>query len=665
MTAPRAHWLRNHGARLAAVLLVLVAYGFARLPRAAEPERQQLAARFAFTRLALAEPPGPAREPRTVRPVHPSLREISAWISSVGAAVALHDVDGDGLPNDSCLVDPRYDETIVAPLPGTGERFAAFVLDPLPFRVDDTMAPMGCLPGDFNEDGRIDLVVTYWGRPPIAFLRREAGGGRAAERRRLPSPSSWRRRASAGSPTRSPAPTSTPTATSTSSSATTSATAPASSTSAAPASSASTPRSRAPPTAAPTACCSGAAPRAGAEPDVRFADLPTPFDEATRYAWTLAAGAADLDGDLLPEIYFSNDFGNDRLLHNRSRPGAPRFAAVLGERGFTDPSSRVLGHDSFKGMGIDFADLNGDGMLDMYVSNIAQPWSLQESHFVWMSDGRPERIRAGVAPYRDRGEELGLGRSGWSWDARFADFDNDGVPEAVQAVGFVRGTINRWPELHEQAMGNDANLSHPRAWHHVRPGDDLSGHLHNPFFVRGSDGRYEDVAAELGLADSHVSRGIAVADVDGDGDLDYAVANQFEPSYLYRNDSPRAGAALQLDLRLPAAGGAGTGASRPAIGAAATLVLPDGRSMVAQVDGGSGHSGERAPLLHFGLGAVAQSTPLRVELRWRDEKGQARSGRIDVAPGRHRVLLESGGAHVIAESPPALALSNARSGEEG
>jgi hypothetical protein len=657
---PLVSWLRRHAVRLAAVLLVLAAYGFARLPRAAEPERRQLAERFAFTRMPLAEPPGPPREPRNVRPVHPSLREISAWISSVGAAVALHDLDGDGLPNDGCLVDPRYDETIVAPVPGTGDRYAAFVLDPRPFRVDDTMAPMGCLPGDFNEDGRTDLVVTFWGRPPIAYLRRQAAPGAT------PSAAAYRSVELAPAHERW------------FTNAVTSADVDADGhldlvvgnyfrDGARILDERGTGRERLN-TSLSRATNGGTnrvllwrSARAGGEPDVHFADLSAPFDQATRFAWTLAVGAADLDGDLLPEIYFSNDFGNDRLLHNRSRPGAPGFAAALGQRGFTDPASRVLGHDSFKGMGIDFADLNGDGMLDLYVSNIAQPWSLQESHFVWMSDGRPQRLRAGVAPYRDRGEELGLARSGWSWDARFADFDNDGVPEAVQAVGFVRGSVNRWPELHEQAMGNDFHFSDPRAWHHVRPGDDLSGHLHNPFFVRGKDGRYEDVSALLGLGDSHVSRGIAVADVDGDGDLDYAVANQFETSYFYRNDSPRTGAALQLDLRLPAGGGDGGGASRPAIGAAATVVLADGRRLLAQVDGGSGHSGERAPLLHFGLGALPAGTPLRVELRWRDGAGYVRSGVVTVPAGRHRVLLEPAGARVIA----AGATSVERGGEGG
>jgi hypothetical protein len=50
-----------------------------------------------------------------------------------------------------------------------------------------------------------------------------------------------------------------------------------------------------------------------------------------------AAGAADLDNDLLPELYFANDFGPDRLLHNRSTPGHPEFVVAEGERKVTTP----------------------------------------------------------------------------------------------------------------------------------------------------------------------------------------------------------------------------------------------------------------------------------------------------------------------------------------
>ena len=140
--------------------------------------------------------------------------------------------------------------------------------------------------------------------------------------------------------------------------------------------------------------------------------------------------------------------------------------------------------------------------------------------------------------------------------------------EALQAVGFVKGQVDRWPELQELAMGNDELLPDPRSWPRFQPGDDLCGNLHNPFFVQSAGGRYYDVAVEMGLGESHVSRGIAIADVDGDGRLDYAVANQWEPSIFYHNLSPHPGEFMGLRLRLAP--------DRPAIGATGDGV-PAGR----------------------------------------------------------------------------------------
>src|SRR5262249_73625 len=153
------------------------------------------------------------------------------------------------------------------------------------------------------------------------------------------------------------------------------------------------------------------------------------------YAWSLAVGAADLDHDGLSDLYIANDFGPDQLLRNQSKPGAVSFKELHGEKGFFRPESLVIGQDSFKGMGIDFGDINNDGLFDMYVSNIASPFALQEGHFLWTSTGHPERIAAGVAPWVDRAEALGVSRSAWAWDARFEDFDNDGQLEIVQATG--------------------------------------------------------------------------------------------------------------------------------------------------------------------------------------------------------------------------------------
>ena len=259
-------------------------------------------------------------------------------------------------------------------------------------------------------------------------------------------------------------------------------------------------------------------------------------------------------------------------------------------------------------------------------------------------------MKKGIAPYADASESLGLSRSGWGWDTRLGDFNNDGILEALQATGFVSGDVNRWPELHELAMGNDQLLQDPRSWPRFRPGDDLSGHNHNPFFARAQDGRYYDLASDLGLDKLQVSRGIATADVDGDGRLDFAVANQWDTSYFYHNKSAHAGAFLGLHLLLPLhrdetsvhTGHPGTNLKgRPAIGAFVTVHLPDGRPLVAQVDGGNGHSGKRSPDLHFGLGQLSPDQALRVELRWRDQGGQIHQDTVQLSPGWYTVLLGS------------------------
>ncbi len=658
----RSGFLKRAATGLCALAAIGGLYGFARLPKLSDGERATLARRFSFAASEIPLPPGAGPE-RYVRPVHPSFEGIASWISSVGAGVALADLDADGLPNDLCSVDPRVDRTIVEPAPETGARYAPFFLDALTLPYDpSTMAPMGCLPGDFNEDGRRDLLVYYWGRTPIVFLRRAPGSAAAPGGEGPPSRESFEAVEAVA-----PAPGATPERWYTNA-----------------LSSADVdgdghldlivgnyfqdgsrvidPRAggRESMQSSMSRGMNGGRNRlllfvagaGGESPTVAFSDVAGAFADPVALGWTLALGAVDLDGDMLPEIYFANDFGPDRLLHNRSTPGRPRFALLEGKKGFTTPTSKVLGHDSFKGMGIDFADLNGDGRPDIYVSNIAAEWALQESHFVWLSEGDPARMKDGVAPYRDASEPLGLSRSNWGWDARFADFDNDGVPEALQATGFVAGETNRWPEMHELAIGNDNMLANPYNWLNLKSGDDLSGHHPTPFFVRADSGgkhrhggRYFDLGKEVGNGDVQVSRGIAIADVDGDGRLDYAVANQWQPSRFYRNRAPAAGRFLALDLVLPGASDSGApGPGSPAIGARVSVETPEGRRLVADVDGGTGHSGKRDPGLHFGLGAVAKDARLAVDIAWRDRAGKLAHRRLELKPGRHRIVLDSGAA---------------------
>jgi hypothetical protein len=642
--------LRRFTSPLAGVFIMLILFQLSQLPALSHNESVELASHFAFKKSPLLEASTYPHKSR--RGVNPGLERISAWISSVGAAVALADLDGDGLSNDFCSVDPRTDLVTVGPLPGTPPRYLPFTLDPAPLHYDaSTMAPMGALPGDLNEDGLTDVLVYYWGRTPIAFLRQKADQQGAAPRLSgsdyvpidiIPTGERWYTCTATqadldgdghldiiiGNYFQDGARILDLKATSADQMHDTKA------------------RSF---NGGWKHLLLWAGDASGTQPDVQFKDVKGVLNEQVARGWTLAVGAVDLDGDLLPEIYFANDFGPDRLLHNLSTPGNLRFDLLEGRKEFATPASFVMGADSFKGMGVDFGDLNGDGIPDIYVSNISSPFGLQESHFLWLSTGDLSLINKHVSPYKQSSEALGLSRSGWGWDCRLDDFDNDGGLEALQATGFLKGSVNRWPELQSLGTANSEMMHDARYWPRFQPGDDVSGSETNAFFARAKDGRFYDIAGQVGLGDATVSRGIAIADVDGDGLLDFAVANQWETSFFYHNDSPRPGAFLGLHLLLPLGesamrvrpGHPGIDTpGRPAIGAAAVVELPGGRRLTGQVDGGSGHSGKRSPDLHFGLGAVGNTEPIKVNLRWRSAGGQVRNRSLSLTPGWHTVLLD-------------------------
>src|SRR4051812_2904847 len=166
--------MRKRVSCIAAIGLVALCYFPARLPSISHSERAALASRFHFSKFEFPEV-SPHPPYQSVRKVHPNLERISAWVSSVGAAVTLADLDGDGLANDLIHVDPRTGLVTIAPAPTTAERYKPFVLEISCWARNgydtNTVAPTGTVAGDFNEDGLIDVMVYFWGRTPVLYLR--------------------------------------------------------------------------------------------------------------------------------------------------------------------------------------------------------------------------------------------------------------------------------------------------------------------------------------------------------------------------------------------------------------------------------------------------------------------------------------------------------------
>ncbi|MEU0560560.1 CRTAC1 family protein [Dactylosporangium sp. NPDC006015] len=633
-----------------AFVLVLVAalYVAAQLPEASAATRNAIANRYAFTELQIALPPGLPQH--TVRQVNPKYEHIRAWISSVGAAVAVNDIDGNGRSNDLCLVDTRSDSAIVTPAPQGGATYAPFVLNPAPLPTSATMAPMGCVPGDYNADGWTDLLVYYWGRTPVLYMHKPGATAleMAAFRPTELIAASNTAAGGYGGPlwntnavnvadfdgdghvdigvfnyfpdTQVLDPQGDPNVQMNHS------------------------MSRAE-NAGGAHVLHWEAASSGDEPSVTYVEQKAiPPSAAT--GWTLGAGSADLDGDLRPELYLANDFGRDRFFRNVSTPGQIKFALAEGERGAFTPKSLVVGHDSFKGMSMEFSDLSGDGQFDMFISNITTSWGLEESNLYYQNTAaNPAKAAAalkdGRAPFENKAASANIAWVGWGWDAKAADFDNSGRLSLVQTAGFVKGKINRWSWLQELAMTNDLLLQEPQMWPNAKPGDDIAGSQPFAFWAKEPNGRYVNVAKELGMTSDIPSRGVAVADVDGDGAQDFAIARQWGAPSYYRNTKAGAGEYLTLNLYRPATGGvSATGGlpGAPAYGAQVRVTTADGRTQVSQLDGGGGHSGKRGFQQHFGLGAN-QGKPVSAEVCWLDNTGAMHMQTLQLSPGQHTLML--------------------------
>src|SRR5262249_8153205 len=156
MLRAQVPWAKTQARRIAAALMTLAAFGTSYMAeRPVVAHLDNVARDYAFSRHTLPELPGPVIQP--FHNTHPELHHLTGLLSTSGAAAALSDLDGDGLANDVCYVDTRTDQVIVAPIPGTGERYRPFALE---FEIGgvklfdrDRMVPLGCLPGDLNEDG--------------------------------------------------------------------------------------------------------------------------------------------------------------------------------------------------------------------------------------------------------------------------------------------------------------------------------------------------------------------------------------------------------------------------------------------------------------------------------------------------------------------------------
>ncbi len=275
----------------------------------------------------------------------------------------------------------------------------------------------------------------------------------------------------------------------------------------------------------------------------------------------MGVGAADYDDDGFVDIYVANDHTLNYLWHNDAGKG-------FTDRGTMSGTAFSQGGEATVSMSVDFADFNGDGLLDMFVSDDSY-CSLYEN----MGNGL----------FTEKGVASGISTASAQfvgWSSSFFDYDNDGDQDIYKTNGALKHLYGQEDQIFE----NEGN------------------------------GKFRDASLELGkyFQKELVGRGVALGDYDNDGDIDVLIVNLNDHCVFLRNNKGNLNNWITLNL-------IGTTSNRDAIGARVKL-FSGGKMQYAQKKSTTGYLSQNDPRIHFGL--AKNDMVDKIEIKWPSGKYQ-------------------------------------------
>jgi len=296
---------------------------------------------------------------------------------------------------------------------------------------------------------------------------------------------------------------------------------------------------------------------------------------------------ADYDNDGWPDIYVAND-STPSLLFVNNRNGTFRENGMLAGVAY-DANGRTQG-----GMGADSADYDGDGLLDIVKTNFSD-----EMPSLYHNQGNGFFTDV-TAPAGLAGETRSV-----KWGTGFMDFDNDGQPDILMVSGSIYPPGSG---VHHELPKTESKLILLR---------NLDGH------------RFANISDEAGPAflESRCGRGAAFGDIFNTGRMAVVVNNLNDYPGLLRNQSPSKNSWLLVKLL-------GTTTNRAAIGSQ-VVVVANNRRQVQEVRSGGSFCSQNDLRLHFGLGTAKEA---RVQVRW---LGGAEES-LEHVPANRLVVVQEG-----------------------
>jgi len=298
--------------------------------------------------------------------------------------------------------------------------------------------------------------------------------------------------------------------------------------------------------------------------DGTFTDVSKKAGVANPNGKGLGVSFADYDGDGFTDIFVANDSVQCFLYHNNGN-GTFSEVGLLAGVGFNEDGK------TFAGMGADFTDFNNDGFPDIVVTDLSN-----ERYMLFRNNGD--------GTFRDATNVSGVGAatiafSGWS--THLFDYDNDGWKDLFVAQAHVMDTIQQ----------TSPNLTY----------------MQPPLLLRNESGHFTRVIAGDAFQKDWAGRGAAFGDIDNDGDIDVVVSNLGQNAYMLRNDGGNRQNWIGIETL-------GKKSNRDGIGSRVKVVSASGTAQYFTVNTAIGYLSASDKRLIVGLGP--DSAAKLVEIRW-------------------------------------------------
>lgn len=304
-------------------------------------------------------------------------------------------------------------------------------------------------------------------------------------------------------------------------------------------------------------------------------------------AWSV--GVSDLNDDGYPDLMIANDFSGNRVFINqKNETFEGRSNAYLGEQ--FDTSN----------MGVEFGDVNNDGLQDVYITNISRSTFTPNHHdFMYVKN-------ADNHAFSEKSEEMRVDRCGWAWGSKFADFDLDGKLDLFVVNGFFSdGPKDFWYAWSVYTSLPSFMVNGPEIMPNSN-GSSLDGNQRSCLFWQGKDGKFSDITNDVGITDTLNGRGISLIDTLNDGKTNMLVTNHNSKLLYYKHNVNNKNNWIGFDL-------VGTKSAKDAFGAKLEI-YSEGKLLTAKEKyPTNSFSSQSDPRLLFGLG---NKKNISILIRW-------------------------------------------------